>query len=252
MVTAQPPVRARIGTWPSRPDIAHLVLLDHNMVPRRHHVRDWIDEAHRRGARAIRTGAVFPRAAPAFLSAGFVEIDRLALLDLDLTRTTMPAPEAPDAPHRLHRLRRARLGAAARVDAAAFGTTWGNDATALAEINDATPHHRARHVVRHGDTVAFAISGRARTVGYVQRLAVHPDHRRSGMGRQLLHDALGWMRRRGVTRVMVNTAVDNAAALQLYDGFGFRRSADTLVMLELDLASDRRPHRGPPAAGATG
>jgi len=248
MVTAQPPVRARIGTWPYHPDIAHLVLLDHNMVPHPHHVRDWIDEAGRRGARAIRTGAVFPRAAPAFLAAGFVEIDRLALLDLDLVRTTFPTP---DAPHRLHRLRRTRLGAAARVDAAAFGTTWGNDATALAEINDATPHHRARHVMRHGDTVAFAISGRARTVGYVQRLAVHPDHRRDGIGRQLLHDALGWMRRRGVTRVMVNTAVDNTAALRLYDGFGFRRSDDTLVMLELDLAPDRRPHHGPLSEGDT-
>jgi GNAT superfamily N-acetyltransferase len=246
MVTAPNPVRARLGTWPYQPEIAHLVLLDHNMVPDEHHVRDWVDEARRRGARAIRTGAVFPRAAPAFLTAGFEPIDRLALLDLDLTGVHLPPTSG--APGRLQRLRRPRLDAAARVDAAAFGSTWANDAATLAEINDATPHHRARHVVRRGDTVAFAISGRARTSGYVQRLAVHPDHRRNGIGRHLLHDALGWMRRRGVRRVMVNTAVDNVAALRLYEQSGFRRSGDTLVMLELDLGTDRVTDRRTPAA----
>ncbi|MGA7756921.1 MAG: hypothetical protein WCA57_03690, partial [Ilumatobacteraceae bacterium] len=60
------PVRARLGSWPYEPDVAHLVLLDHHMVPDASDVARWIVEARATGARALRTGALFAASTPAF------------------------------------------------------------------------------------------------------------------------------------------------------------------------------------------
>ena len=64
---------------------------------------------------------------------------------------------------------------------------------------------------------AFAITGVANRVGYLQRLAVDPSAQRRGLGHALVADSLDWMHRRGATTAMVNTAFDNEAALGLYD-----------------------------------
>lgn len=82
---------------------------------------------------------------------------------------------------------------------------------------------------------AFAITGVADRAGYLQRLAVDPSAQRHGLGRSLVADSLDWMRRRGATTAMVNTAFDNTAALALYESFGFRRRDDSLLILELRL-----------------
>ena len=83
--------------------------------------------------------------------------------------------------------------------------------------------------------VGFSISGRADRSGYIQRLAVDPSARRCGIARHLLADALRWMRRRDITRALVNTAADNRSALSLYEAFGFERQPGSLVILERAL-----------------
>ena len=80
--------------------------------------------------------------------------------------------------------------------------------------------------------MAFSISGRADRSGYVQRLAVDPSARRRGFARLLLDDARRWMQRRGVARVMVNTAADNHPALDLYRSAGFTEQPGSLLILE--------------------
>ena len=69
---------------------------------------------------------------------------------------------------------------AAEVDQDAFGRIWGNDAASVADIRLATPHHRARMVSDGGRMAGFAISGWGGNTGYVQRVAVHHEHRRRG------------------------------------------------------------------------
>ena len=83
--------------------------------------------------------------------------------------------------------------------------------------------------------VAFSISGRASTSGYVQRLAVDPSARRRGLARLLVIDAIEWMRRRNVEQVLVNTATDNTAALALYRSLGFVERPEHLKILERSL-----------------
>lgn len=204
------------------------------MVPAERDLRAWIRTARDRGATTLRTGALFPTSVAPFTEFGFAPIDELALLARPVSDTDTRRSTSGTRP-----LRRRHLTRAARVDLAAFGPVWGNDATALADILHATPHSRARSVVIDRTIVGFAMSGVADRTGYLQRLAVDPLHHRRGAATTLIVDALAWMRQRGADNAMVNTAVDNRAALALYAAHGFERRPDTLLLLELRL--DTRP-----------
>jgi len=237
-LAAARPARARLGRWPYDDQVAHLVLLDHQMVPTSTDIESWIAEATRRDARTVRTGAIFPNAAAPFLDAGFHVADTLTLLALhvrDRTQSSSPRRARPSGSVRLRRLRPAMLAEAAEIDRRAFSAPWANDTSALADIMTATPHHRSRTVHVDGRMVAFSISGRADRCGYVQRLAVDPSARRCGFANLLLDDALHWMHRRDVEQAMVNTAFDNRPALALYQSVGFDPRPDSLLILEQAL-----------------
>ncbi len=249
-LAAATPARARLGRWPYDDRVAHLVLLDHQMVPTDTDVARWISFARERGARTVRTGALFPDAVPAFTDAGFGVVDTLTLLtlltssippDSSIRRTSGPSGgdqrllARSNDQLRLRRLRPPMLPEAAEIDRRSFSPPWANDTVALSDITTATPYHRSRSVHHGRRMVGFSISGRAGRSGYVQRLAVDPSVRRRGVARLLLDDALRWMRRRGIDRVMVNTASDNHRALALYESSGFERSPGSLLILERAL-----------------
>ena len=120
----------------------------------------------------------------------------------------------------------------AAIDQSAFPSGWRNDAASLADIASATPSARGRMARRDGRPVGFAITGKAGTTGYLQRIAVSPSAQRLGIGRLLVDDAVEWLMRRGANRALVNTGVDNRAALQLYEDASFERLDDQLVVLE--------------------
>lgn len=56
---------------------------------------------------------------------------------------------------------------------------------------------------------------------WVQNVAVRRDVQRGGIGRMLLTDLLAEANRRGVRRVLLEVAVDNAPAQRLYATYGF-------------------------------
>ena len=243
-LAAERPARARLGRWPYDTRVAHLVLLDHHMVPSDTDITTWLDDAAQSGARTVRTGALFSNATAPFLDAGFRVADTLALLarpigdanrgGRDEPRATTPSRDEPNQT-RLRRLRPPMLTEAAEIDRRAFPTPWANDTNALGDIMIATPYHRSRSVHINGRMVAFSISGRADSAGYVQRLAVDPSARRRGLANLLLDDALRWMRRRNVKQALVNTAIDNGPALGLYESAGFLRQPGSLLILEREL-----------------
>lgn len=215
--------------WPNDATVAHLIFVDHLDVPTPEAIESAVEHARNKGARAIRTSALFPRAAAVVLDAGFVPIDRLALLRLAL---------ADDALARLPRAGKSEplmpwhARRAASVDQLAFGLMWGNDAASLRDIRRATPQHRARIARRGRHIVGLAISGAAGANGYLQRVAVAPAHQREGIARTLVVDALHWMSGRDLRLAMVNTGVNNTAGLALYHGLGFERLDDELVIAE--------------------
>ena len=76
------------------------------------------------------------------------------------------------------------------------------------------------------------VSGRDGRNGYIQRLAVSPDHQNRGFGLALVTDSLRWMARWRVQRALVNTHVGNDAALVLYHRLGFTDLSDRLHVFE--------------------
>jgi [ribosomal protein S18]-alanine N-acetyltransferase len=248
-LAAARPARARVGRWPYDDEVAHLVLLDHHMVPTDADIAAWTDQAAGQGARLLRTGALFPDSTRPFLDAGFVVADTLTLLSCRIGPRRTSSRDLGDAeaigasrrlrttggPTRLRRLRPSMLAEAADIDRRSFSAPWADDIAALVDIMSATPYHRSRSVHHGGRMVAFSISGRADGSGYVQRLAVDPSARRRGFARLLLDDAVDWMRRRNVSEAMVNTAAGNHAALSLYESAGFERQPGSLSILERAL-----------------
>jgi len=229
--------RVRVRPWAFDRGVVQLALADQGIVPGVPEIKSWVETlaSEQADLRTIRTGALFADAAARFASAGFAVIDTLALLRIDLVDTPRRRVGAGTSP-----LRARHHVDAAGVDRQAFGDPWGNDADDLAEIRRATPVHRARARFvpggrRRRRLAGFAITGAAAGHGYLQRLAVAPDLQGHGHGRILVDDSLAWMRARRLGHGLVNTAIDNERALALYESVGFRRLADQLVVMQLDI-----------------
>ena len=73
-----------------------------------------------------------------------------------------------------------------------------------------------------GGIVGYAGLAEMGDEAYVQTIAVVPDRRRTGVGTALLTALLDDAKRRGLPRVSLEVRVDNAAAIALYERFGFR------------------------------
>ncbi|MCX4096120.1 GNAT family N-acetyltransferase [Nocardia sp. alder85J] len=67
----------------------------------------------------------------------------------------------------------------------------------------------------------------------IEFVAVRADHRRRGIGRALLGEALGALQRSGLERASAYVHADNAAALALFDGVGGSRRAGSNLELVL-------------------
>ena len=83
--------------------------------------------------------------------------------------------------------------------------------------------------------VACEAEGRGAILGYVCRwlvvdevqilnLAVHPDHRRRGIGHALMAYVLDEARERMACTMTLEVREGNVAAIELYEGFGFKRT----------------------------
>lgn len=220
--------RLRVAPWHGQRDVALLGPGRGTRALSAPSIRSCLSDLHRSGVSRVFTPALGPLEVTPFLHAGFEVHERLHLLSRDLY-------DLPD--ERVPRTRPGRpwhRGAVLEVDHAAFQTFWWFDAPTLREARRATPTSRYRVVLRRGRVEGYAVTGRAGHRGYLQRLAVHPRAQGAGLGRGLVLDAFRWLARRGATVIMVNTQEANRRALELYEGMGFVRQADGLVVLSCE------------------
>ena len=217
--------RLRVGPWRGDARVAYVAPAPEAPPPTVDAVRRCLEELGGAGYTEAVTAALAPGEQAAFAAAGFEVRERLHLLAHDLGE--LPGP--PTAPMR--RCRRTDRAAALIVDGRAFPPFWRLDDAGLQDALDATPVSRFRVTTTDGTVVGYAICGRSGRRGYVQRLAVDPDHQGRGLGRALAVDGLRWMRRRGVSRAVVNTQQENVHALALYERLGFTRQPGGLAVL---------------------
>lgn len=221
--------RLRTGPWRGNVKIACLSPLPDGPPPSGVFVRHCLEELAAQGFERVFTTALSVPEQAGFLDAGFLVEDHLHLLVHDLQRLPPPAPE------RTVRATHSDRHLVLEVDASAFPPFWRIDDSGLTDALAATPRRRFRVIAGETGLAAYAITGRAGRRGFLQRLAVHPDHQRHGLGKALALDALHWLRRWRVERAVVNTQLDNAPALALYESLGFRRDGTCLSVLSRAL-----------------
>lgn len=220
--------RLRIGPWHDEDGVASLAPVGDGADLQPEAVGEALARLAEAGYHTAITSAVGPAESRAFLLAGFEVHERLHLLARDL-RDLPPAPPAV-----LRRARRRDHERVLDIDRAAFDDFWRLDRNGLVDALDATPTSRFRVAVGPGDAeriIGYAVCGRAGRRGFVQRLAVDPGEQGRGTGTALLLDGLGWLRRRGAVRAVVNTQESNEGAVRLYERLGFERQPGGLAVL---------------------
>jgi len=184
-----------------------------------------------RGFSEVITGAVGASECVALHQDGFTDREKLHLLSHDFST---PIPRRRHTRVKIRRATSRSHQSILSVDHKAFDSFWRLDESGLQEALTATPISRLR-VVRRGEVVGYAVTGRAGRNGYLQRLAVAPDQEGSGIGSALIHDSLRWLKRSRVSRVWVNTQQANSRALALYQRLGFKSEQTHLTVLQRPL-----------------
>lgn len=219
--------RARFASWRGDGTVAHLSPAAVGPLSAEF-VACCVDRLRGSGYTSVITSALSVREAGGFLSAGFDICEELDLLVHDL------ADVAPVS-RPLRRARRADRPDVLALDNGAFPSFWQLGAGGLGEALVATPRVRFRIAGPRESLAGYAITGRGAGTGYLQRLAVHPQSRRQGIGRALVADGLTWLRRWRCERALVNTQHTNEAARSLYLAAGFRLMPEGLQVLARGL-----------------
>jgi ribosomal protein S18 acetylase RimI-like enzyme len=233
--------RLRVGPWRSSPRLGYLAPLGDGSVLHASTVRRAVGHLADAGYEEVITGAMSEGEAGAFIAAGFHVRERLHLLNHPMTHLE---DKRGDGTPRVatRRARRADRAAVLALDHQAFQPFWRLDDDALDESLLATPVARFR--VTGGSralrgsrepVTGYAVFGWSADRGYLQRLAVHPEHRGRGLAETLVFDGLIWLARRGVRTTLVNTQEENRRALRLYQRVGFVPEPHGLVVLAADV-----------------
>jgi len=224
--------RLRVGPWRGDARIA-IVAPVGGGPPTPGVIRQACEVLAARGYREVLTGALALPEQQGFLAEGFTLRDELHLLAHDLIAIPRPPDGVP-----LRRARRRDRCRALEVDGRAFPGFWRLDERGLDEAVGATPTARFRIAEVGGAVAGYAVTGRAGSRGYLQRLAVLPEAQGRGLGRALVIDALRWLARRRASQAVVNTQVGNQRALALYQDLGFRLQPTGLAVLGRPLVRE--------------
>ena len=214
-----------VGPWHDDPTLAYVAVAPSaSVLTSRAAVERCLDQLSHDGYRGAVTAALRSNDAHVFHTAGFELKERLHVLRHDL------GGDLGAVDHRLRRARRRDRPDVLEVDRLAFDPFWHLGADGLDEALNATASVRFR-VAEETAVLGYAVCGRALDIGYLQRLAVHPDHSRRGIGAALVVDSLLWLRRRRGRMMLVNTQESNTNALALYQHLGFTLEQEHLTVM---------------------
>lgn len=235
----------RARPWPGVPERAFLLISGSHgpdlRLPNATVLSQWLQTLASWGYASVRTTAMAPPVAGVFESLGFATVQDLSLLQVHHTRADLVDLPTDIAPRTMPTGRMARLFKPTSfhnilsLDAAAFGDDWQMDMANFTDALSATSQSRVFVSRRNNTLEGFVLVGCTGRHGFIQRLAVHPQARRSGIATCLMSSALNWVISNGCVDTVVNTEVTNQAAQNLYRKFGFVDMNHGLVVMEREL-----------------
>lgn len=188
-----------------------------------------------KGFTEVFTSALLPQQSKVFLDYGFQIEKRLSVLAHNLE--SLPYKEK-SVTWNLRRATRKDRAKVLELDMASFPQFWRLTNKTLTEAISATSSARfevATSVESKDIILGYAITGRSGDKGFLQRLAVTPISRNLGIGKYLVLDGLWWLKKKGSTKVIVNTEVNNFKALSLYQNLGFHIEPIEMHVLSIKI-----------------
>jgi len=127
----------------------------------------------------------------------------------------------------------ADLGAVQAVEAACFAPHWRYDADGFREIQATYPYFVVAEYA--GAVIGYQFNTLEAGIGYLVRIAVHPDYNSQGIGARLMAEAVRFFAAQNVWKIALNTEEWNHHAHQLYEWFGFHLVHPRGFVLEHEL-----------------
>jgi len=90
-----------------------------------------------------------------------------------------------------------------------------------------------------GKIIAACMAGYEGHRGWINYLAVHPDHQRQGLARELMQHAEGLLRATGCPKINLQVRSTNTAVIAFYESLGF--TVDPVVSMGKRLEYDTPP-----------
>ncbi|MGB7293667.1 MAG: ribosomal protein S18-alanine N-acetyltransferase [Thermodesulfobacteriota bacterium] len=134
------------------------------------------------------------------------------------------------------------------IEQVSFPTPWPRQVFDM-ELKSSRSYKRVSKM--NGTVVGYIIAWKIYDEVHILNLAVHPEHRRKGIGRGLLSDCLRYFSSKGIKSAILEVRVRNKNAIKLYQTAGFRSiglrrkyysdtGEDALVM-KLDMEYIEKP-----------
>lgn len=121
---------------------------------------------------------------------------------------------------RLERMTDAHISQIAQLEKLCFSDPWSENSVASELKNPLS----LWLVALDGDTVAGYIGSQSVLDGAdIMNVAVHPDYRRQGIGRDLVLALVSALQENGIRFLMLEVRQSNAPAIALYEKLGFQQ-----------------------------
>ena len=143
------------------------------------------------------------------------------------------------------------------IERLSFATPWSYQAF----YNELTTNDNAYYLAAHsgGTLVGYVGLWLILDEGHITNIAVRPEYRSQGIGKQLLHAITAWAQSKGVLRMTLEVRVSNTRAQALYEGLGYRpagirkkyyihNNEDAIIMWK-DLTKDEQGAEDRPSSG---
>ena len=86
------------------------------------------------------------------------------------------------------------------------------------------PHHRTYVFEVEGEIVSFVVMTVVAGEGEILTICTDPEFQKRGLARMLLEQVIKALRAEGAESLFLEVAIDNPAALRLYESVGFKKT----------------------------